>query len=163
VAGVKALVRSRWFAVAVVAAIVFVYGVAGYMILGFGFVDAVFQTVLALTTAGFTPVRPRTPDRLYRAGADRVVSPYVTSGRHMALLALRPRVVDYLEVARGDRRTLRLEALLVEDDSVLVGKELREAAGEALVPSRPAERRRDTPEPGMRAGAPRRRRAGHSR
>src|SRR5207344_719968 len=52
---------------------------------------------------------PGSPDRLLRAGADRVVSPFVTSGRHMAMLSMRPRVLDYLEVGRGGRHPLRLE------------------------------------------------------
>lgn len=67
-------------------------------------------------------------DRLYRAGADRVVSPYVSSGRHMALLALRPRVVDYLEIAG---RSLRLEELVVERGSALDGARLGLACGRA--------------------------------
>lgn len=71
------------------------------------------------------------PERLYRAGANRVISPYVTSGRHMALLTLRPRVLDYLEVV-GEERRFRLEELLVEDGSPLVGRELGEACGEAI-------------------------------
>ncbi len=65
-----------------------------------------------------------TAEKLYRAGANRVISPYVSSGRHMALLALRPRVVDYLEVESEKAGALRLEELLVEDGSDLIGKEL---------------------------------------
>jgi voltage-gated potassium channel len=74
---------------------------------------------------------PGSAERLYQAGADRVVSPYVTSGRHMALQALRPRVVDYLDMATRDAHPLRLEELQVEEDSPLVGRTLREACGEA--------------------------------
>lgn len=66
-------------------------------------------------------------DRLSRAGANRVVSPYATSGRHMALLVLRPRVLDYLEVGTADA-PLRLEELHIEKGSVLVGRPLSEAA-----------------------------------
>ncbi|MBI4729347.1 MAG: potassium channel protein [Acidobacteria bacterium] len=71
-----------------------------------------------------------TPDRLYRAGANRVISPYVASGRHMALLALRPRVVDYLEML-GPERPMRLEELVVEEGSPLVGRLLADAVGAA--------------------------------
>jgi voltage-gated potassium channel len=53
-------------------------------------------------------------DRLYRAGADRVISPYVSSGRHMALMALRPQVVDYLDVGEREPTNLRLEELKVD-------------------------------------------------
>lgn len=71
-------------------------------------------------------------DRLYRAGANRVVSPYATSGKHMALLVLRPRVLDYLEVGSAEA-SLRLEELHVEKGSVLVGRPLSEAATGATV------------------------------
>ena len=95
--------------------------------------DNVYITLTArsLNSSLFIVARasePGSPDRLYRAGADRVISPYVTSGRHMALLALRPRVIDYLEVARGGDRKLRLEELLVEERSPLIGKTLGEVA-----------------------------------
>jgi voltage-gated potassium channel len=80
-------------------------------------------------------------ERLYRAGANRVVSPYASSGRHMALLALRPRVVDFFEVATRDQAdrtqpagastSVRLEEIEVEPGSGLVGKPLESACGEA--------------------------------
>ena len=67
---------------------------------------------------------------LNRAGADRVISPYVTSGRHMALVALRPRVLDSLDVfGRGG---LRLDELIVEPNSKLVGMSLGQACGPAV-------------------------------
>jgi voltage-gated potassium channel len=72
---------------------------------------------------------PAAGERLYRAGADRVISPYVSSGRHMAMMALRPRVVDYLEVAPRDAPALRFEELQVEAGSDLVGRELSDACG----------------------------------
>lgn len=71
-------------------------------------------------------------DRLYRAGAARVVSPYVTSGRRMALLAVRPHVVDFFEVSRGGSGELRLEELLVPEGSGLVGRRVGEACGAAI-------------------------------
>jgi voltage-gated potassium channel len=67
-------------------------------------------------------------DRLYKAGADRVVSPYVTSGRHMARLARRPRVVDYLEVASLEAPGLRLDEIQVDSGSSLIDKPLNELA-----------------------------------
>lgn len=70
-------------------------------------------------------------DRLYRAGANRVISPYVSSGRHMAMLSMRPRVVDYLELASTDEQKIRLEELLVDQGSPLAGKTIGEACGEA--------------------------------
>jgi voltage-gated potassium channel len=68
--------------------------------------------------------------RLQRAGADRVVSPYATSGRHMALLALRPRVIDSLDVA--GEGGVRLDELRVEAGSPLVGRSLGDACGSAV-------------------------------
>jgi len=75
---------------------------------------------------------PKSPERLYRAGANRVISPYVSSGRHMAMLALRPRVVDYLEISGRDEKPLRLEEFLVEEDSPLVGHSVDEVGGDAV-------------------------------
>ncbi len=71
-----------------------------------------------------------TAQRLYTAGADRVISPYVSSGRHMALLALRPRVVDYLEVESEKAGGLRLEEMLVEEGSDLIGQPLSSVCDE---------------------------------
>jgi voltage-gated potassium channel len=82
----------------------------------------------------FIVARASEPDstvRLYRAGVDRVISPYVTSGRHMAQLALKPQVVDYLEVSSGDSRSLRLEEVAVDERSPLVDKTVEEASGGA--------------------------------
>jgi voltage-gated potassium channel len=70
-------------------------------------------------------------ERLSKAGADRVISPYVTSGRHMAMMALRPRVVDYMEMGTEDTQQVRMEELLIEAKSGLVGRTVGEATGKA--------------------------------
>lgn len=70
-------------------------------------------------------------DRLTKAGADRVISPYVTSGRHMAIMAMRPRVVDYMEMGTSETRRVRMEELLVDASSGLVGRTVGEAIGMA--------------------------------
>ena len=75
---------------------------------------------------------PSSPEPLYRAGADRVISPYVSSGRHMALLALRPRVVDYLDVAGLGENRVRLEEVLIEAGSPFAGATVAEVCGEAI-------------------------------
>lgn len=75
---------------------------------------------------------PDSPERLYRAGANRVISPYVSSGRHMALLGLRPRVVDYLDIAGLGEKKLRLEEILIEDGSPFVGSTVAEVCGDAI-------------------------------
>jgi len=71
-------------------------------------------------------------DRLYRAGADRVVSPYATSGRRMALIALRPEVVDFFDIARSGAAALRIAELLVAQDSKLVGQTVDRVCGSAI-------------------------------
>ncbi len=40
-----------------------------------------------------------TESKLLQAGADRVVSPYTRAGRHIAELAIRPRVADFIDTA----------------------------------------------------------------
>jgi len=76
--------------------------------------------------------REQSADRLYRAGATHVVSPYVTSGRRMANLAVRPHVVEFFDVAGAGRRDLRLEELAIAEGSPLAGRTLRELRGPAV-------------------------------
>ena len=68
-----------------------------------------------------------TPERLRRAGANRVISPYRSSGQRMAHLVLRPRVVDSLELLGK-----RLEEVVVESGSNLIGLTLQEACAGAI-------------------------------
>lgn len=66
--------------------------------------------------------------KLKRAGADRVVAPNSIGGRRMAMLALRPAVVDFIDtIAYGRRRELHLENIDIEADSPLVGMTTKEA------------------------------------
>ena len=67
-------------------------------------------------------------DKLNRAGADRVISPHAIGGRRMAMLALRPAVVDFIDtVIYGPGRELELENVDVGSGSSLIGKTLEEA------------------------------------
>jgi voltage-gated potassium channel len=76
---------------------------------------------------------PDAEDQLRLAGADRVISPYTASGRHMAHLAIHPRVVDYLDVtAAHGTQPYRVEDLQVEDDSDLAGRTVGEVCGRAV-------------------------------
>ena len=70
--------------------------------------------------------------RLEKAGADRVVSPYVTSGQAMALMSLRQDVVGMLDVADLEDRDVRVEELVVGAGSDLDGRPVADVAGEAL-------------------------------
>jgi len=76
--------------------------------------------------------REHSADRLYRAGATHVVSPYVTSGRRMANLAVRPHVVEFFDVARAGQPGLRLEELEITEGSALVGRTLQQLSGPAV-------------------------------
>lgn len=71
---------------------------------------------------------PAAASRLYRAGANRVISPYVSSGRHMAMAALRPGVVDYLDIEGRDDQNLRLEEVVIEEDSPWNGATVQQVA-----------------------------------
>jgi voltage-gated potassium channel len=55
--------------------------------------------------------------RLLKAGADRVVSPFVSSGRHMALVALRPRAADVSRWVPG-AASMKLEEVRVDAGSL---------------------------------------------
>jgi voltage-gated potassium channel len=68
--------------------------------------------------------------KLRRAGADRVISPYQIGGRRMAMLALRPVAVDFVDTVMHDPSTaLLLEELEVRLGSPMVGKSLEAARG----------------------------------
>jgi voltage-gated potassium channel len=68
--------------------------------------------------------------KLAQAGANRVVSPYTMAGRRIAELAVRPRVVDYIDAALSHGNlSFSLEEIAVDEASSLVGVtvgELRE-------------------------------------
>ncbi len=60
--------------------------------------------------------------KLKRAGADRIVSPTSIGARRMAMLALRPAVVDFIDtVTFGHGRELQLEDIDVSKNSPLIG------------------------------------------
>ena len=60
---------------------------------------------------------PDSAEKLRRAGADRVVSPYTLSGRRMAALAMQPAVVDTFDLLVGGADTsMRVEELVVGAD-----------------------------------------------
>lgn len=67
--------------------------------------------------------------KLKRAGADAVVSPYITGGRRMAAAALRPQVLDFMDgILTGSDRSFYLEEFAIDPQSCpAVGQTLREA------------------------------------
>lgn len=67
--------------------------------------------------------------KLLAAGADRVVSPYTIGGRRIAVAALRPSVVEFLEtVMHLDSTDLAVNEYVVAADSPLVGRSVVESA-----------------------------------
>lgn len=71
---------------------------------------------------------PEAEAKLQRAGADRVISPYSLGGMRMAMLALRPLSVEFVDtVLRNKRGDVLLEDVQIRPGSPLVGLTLAEA------------------------------------
>jgi voltage-gated potassium channel len=65
--------------------------------------------------------------KLVRAGANRVVSPYLIGGVRMTQAVLRPTVIDFLELAiREDFEELQIEEVSVQAGSALAGTLIRD-------------------------------------
>ena len=63
--------------------------------------------------------------KLKRAGANKVVSPYLIGGSRMAQAILRPTVVDFIEIATGhEHLELQMEEILIPDHSGFIGESL---------------------------------------
>jgi voltage-gated potassium channel len=66
--------------------------------------------------------------KLRRAGADRVISPYQIGATHMVQTALRPAVVDFVQLATSsDRLDLSMEQVHITDDSALANQSIVDA------------------------------------
>ena len=92
--------------------------------------------------------------KLKRAGADRVISPYHLGGLQLAQTAMRPAVVDFVQLATSsDNMDLNLEQVHIEAGSSLAGRSLidaglRQRFGVVVVGIRRADGRMDfNPEP----------------
>lgn len=71
---------------------------------------------------------PKNEEKLRRAGASRVVCPYLIGGRRMAEILKRPTVVDFIDIAMmGSKLGLMIEEAKVGPDSHLIGKTLVES------------------------------------
>ena len=71
---------------------------------------------------------PESVEALRRAGTNRVVSPYRLSGARMASLALRPALLEFVDMV-SVAPDLRIEELVVGDSSKMAGKTVRDVAG----------------------------------
>ena len=105
-------------------------GAAGLVSVVTGDTENVFIT---LTARGLNPklnivVRSATGEsiqKLIRAGANKVVSPYYLGGFRIAQALLSPTVIDFLETITQDKaRELRLEEVSISPRSSLVGVDL---------------------------------------
>jgi voltage-gated potassium channel len=71
---------------------------------------------------------PRAEQKLRRAGADRVVSPYQIGGVRLAQAVLRPTVVDFIELAtRTEHMELQIEESCLAATSPLAGMSLKDS------------------------------------
>ena len=131
--------------------------------------DDAVNTYIVLTAKGMRPdlrVVARASDesaagKLERAGADRVISPYLIAGERMAGLLTHPQVTDFLTmVASRDGWEFHMEELTVADASPAAGQTLadlalRDSTGALLLAvRRPGERLQGHPdgETCLRAG-----------
>jgi voltage-gated potassium channel len=70
----------------------------------------------------------RAGTKLMRAGATRVVSPYVIGGQRMALAVLRPHATDFIELAtRSEHLALQIEEVAIRTTSRYAGRSLAES------------------------------------
>jgi voltage-gated potassium channel len=64
-------------------------------------------------------------NKLVKAGADKVVSPYAIGGREMATLMLKPMVSDYLDIVTGGGELeLRVEQIKLSCGSPVLGQSI---------------------------------------
>ena len=67
--------------------------------------------------------------KLVKAGADRVISPYQIGGLQLAQTALRPAVVDFVQLATSsDNLELNMEQIRIGESAELAGKSIVDAA-----------------------------------
>lgn len=74
---------------------------------------------------------PNSAERLARAGADRVVSPYESSGRQMMRMARDPSIVDLFDERQGPA-AIDVEEHVIADDPGLVGSFVSSLPGTVL-------------------------------
>ena len=93
-------------------------------------------TARSLNANLFIVARAAFPDaeqKLYRAGANRVVSPYVMAGRHMASMAAQPMLADSLSLLFDGRQFgVRIQELRVSERPELAGHTVGELHDGAL-------------------------------
>jgi voltage-gated potassium channel len=96
--------------------------------------DNVFITLTARELRGDIAIVARaaledSENKIRRAGADRVISPYKTSGTEMARLALHPQISGAIDVNAG----YRIEELVVGEGSTPAHKSIGDIDGGAMI------------------------------
>jgi voltage-gated potassium channel len=95
---------------------------------------------IVLTARGLNPglyivarsIRQENEGKLRKAGADRVLSPYVYGGRRIAAAILRPLAIDFLDLIESDEFDLEVEDFIVSAASPLADKticQIKDTAG----------------------------------
>lgn len=100
------------------------------------------NTYITLSARGLCPsiyieARASSPEamtKLERAGANRVILPHAIGGNRMAMLALRPAVVDFIDKVIYSRgREMRLENVDVTENSKLIGLTIKDVKDKTRV------------------------------
>lgn len=101
--------------------------------------------------------------KMYKAGANKVVSPYRIGGERMALAIMKPSVLDFIEIAtsstKGEESLLKMEEILILEKSPLCGKtilesKIRETTGVIIVAvKKPDESMKFNPKPNFKIEA----------
>jgi len=68
-----------------------------------------------------------TIDKLLKAGADRVVSPYRIGGMRIAEMALRPEILDFVSTLMDETHDMEIGRFTIHPQSEVVGKTLHES------------------------------------
>ncbi|MBI2843861.1 MAG: cation:proton antiporter [Armatimonadetes bacterium] len=91
---------------------------------------------VVLTARGLNPnlfivarsILEENEDKLRRAGADKVMSPYILGGRRMAAAVLKPRVMDFLDLAlHTDDIDTEIGDFVVSESAPFANKSLRDS------------------------------------
>jgi voltage-gated potassium channel len=98
----------------------------------------VYITLIARSLNPMLPIvarasETRSAPRLEKAGADHVVSPYASSGRHMAWMTLRPELTGALDFSSLGQRSIDVEEVVANPGSSLVGRSVSELGGGGAV------------------------------
>jgi voltage-gated potassium channel len=93
------------------------------------------NTFIVLTAKALRPdlyvvsraARPESEPRMLRAGAERTISPYAIAGRRMALSALQPLMVEFIDMlATGRHEEQILAEIEISEDSGLGGRTIED-------------------------------------